>query len=275
MGLRISTNVPSISAQRVLSVQQKRMEHASQALATGSRIVNAADDAAGLAISENMRAQIRGIGAARNNAFNASSAIQVAEGALNESTNILIRLKELSMQSASDNIGDKERDYLNTESKQLLQEMDRIAKTTKFGDKFLLDGSGGEMEFQVGTYASEENIVKYSTNANGTTSELGVSGIDLADKSGARDALESIDAAIDKISSLRAGFGAVQSRLQVTTSNLDTQFESMSAANSRIRDADIAKETSELASASILQQSAVSVLSQANQFPAMALKLVG
>jgi len=275
MGLRISTNVPSISAQRVLSVQQKRMEHASQALATGSRIVNAADDAAGLAISENMRAQIRGIGAARNNAFNASSAIQVAEGALNESTNILIRLKELSMQSASDNIGDKERDYLNTESKQLLQEMDRIAKTTKFGDKFLLDGSGGEMEFQVGTYASEENIVKYSTNANGTTSELGVSGIDLADKSGARDALESIDAAIDKISSLRAGFGAVQSRLQVTTSNLDTQYESISAANSRIRDADIAKETSELASASILQQSAVSVLSQANQFPAMALKLVG
>jgi flagellin len=275
MGLRISTNVPSLSAQRVLSVQQKRMEHASQALASGSRIVTAADDAAGLAISENMRSQIRGLAAARNNAFNASSAIQVAEGALNESTNILIRLKELSIQSASDNIGDKEREYLNTESKQLLQEMDRIAKTTRFGDKYLLDGSGGEMEFQVGTYAGEENIVKYNTNANGTTSELGVSGMDLSDKGSARDALEEIDQAIDKVSALRAGFGAVQSRLQITTSNLDTQSESMSAANSRIRDADVAKETSEMTSANILQQNAISVLAQANQFPAVALKLVG
>jgi flagellin len=275
MGLRISTNLPSIGAQRVLQVQQKRMEHATQALASGTRIVNASDDAAGLAISESLRGQIRGISQARNNAFNATSAIQISEGSLNEVTNIMIRLRELGVQSASDTIGEKERVYLNEESKNLIQEADRIAKTTRFGSKQLLDGSGGEQEYHVGPFGGEENIIKVSLSSDARASELGIDGIDITEKSGAREALNLVDEALVKVGTMRANFGAVQSRLNATTSNLDVQYENLSAANSRIRDADVAKETSEMASAQVLQSAAVSVLSQANQFPSMALKLIG
>ncbi len=275
MGLRIQTNMPSISAQRVLSTQQKRMEHSSQALASGSRIVTASDDAAGLAISESLKGQIRGIAMARNNAFNAGSAIQVSEGGLNEINNILIRLRELGIQGASDNIGDQERGYLNEEAKQLIQESDRIAQTTRFGDKRLLDGSGGDMEFHVGAFGGDENVIKYNLSSNARASEIGIDSIDVGDKGSARDALGVVDEALQKIGSMRANFGSIQSRLNATTSNLDIQYENLSAANSRIRDTDVAKETSEMASAQILQQSAVSVLAQANQFPSVALKLIG
>lgn len=275
MGLRIQTNMPSISAQRVLTTQQKRMEHSSQALASGSRIVQAADDAAGLAISESLKGQIRGIAMARNNAFNAGSAIQVSEGGLNEINNILIRLRELGIQAASDNIGDQERGYLNEEAKQLIEESDRIAQTTRFGDKRLLDGSGGDMEFHVGAFGGDENVIKYNLSSNARAGEIGIDSIDVADKASARDALGTVDEALQKIGSMRANFGSIQSRLNATTSNLDIQYENLSAANSRIRDTDVAKETSEMASAQILQQSAVSVLAQANQFPSVALKLIG
>jgi len=275
MGLRISTNMPSISAQRVLQVQQKRMEHATQALASGSRIVQAADDAAGLAISESLKGQIRGIGQARNNAFNAGSAIQVSEGGLNEINNILIRLRELGIQAASDTIGDKERGFLNEEAQQLIQESNRIAQTTRFGDKLLLDGSGGEQEYHVGAFAGEENVIKFTLSTDARTSELGIDGLAVDDKSSARDSLQTVDDALDKIGTMRANFGSIQSRLNATVSNLDIQHENLSAANSRLRDTDVAKETSEIASAQILQQAAVSVLAQANQFPSVALKLIG
>ncbi len=274
MGMRISTNITSINAQRQLGNQQVRNSHAQAAIASGSRIVNAADDAAGLAISENIKGQTRGIAAARQNAFNAGSLVQVSEGGLSEISNILTRLRELSVQAASDNIGDEERGFLNVESRQLLDESNRIAKTTRFGDRKLLDGSGEELEFQVGAYGDEDNIIKYKTNADATNSALGVSGISLDDKSGARDALQTIDQAMMKVGKMRADFGAVQSRLNSTTSNLDTQYENLMAANSRIRDADIAHEASEIASSSILQQAAVGVLAQANQQPAQALRLL-
>jgi flagellin len=275
MGLRIQTNMASISAQRVLSVQQHRTEHASAALASGSRIIQAADDAAGLAISESLKGQIRGIAMARNNAFNAGSAIQVSEGGLNEINNILIRLRELGIQGASDNIGDQERGYLNLEAKQLIEESDRIAKTTRFGDKVLLDGSGGEMQFHVGAFGGEENVIKYSLSSNATNSELGIDAVDVGDKSSARDALQTVDEALQKVGAMRASFGSIQSRLNATTSNLDIQHENLSAANSRIRDTDVAKETAEMASAQVLQNAAVSVLAQANAFPSVALKLIG
>jgi len=266
--------MPSIAAQKVLQSNAKRMEHASQALATGSRIVHASDDAAGLAIAENLKAQSRGIAAAKNNAYNAGSLIQVSEGGLNEINNILVRVRELGIQGASDTVGDKERGFINEESKQLLQEADRIAKTTRFGDKKLLDGSGGDQEFQVGPYGGKDNIIKFSLKSDATASELGIDGIDMSDKSGARDALETVDEALGKIGTMRANFGAIQSRLDSTVSNLDTQFENVSEAHSRISDADVAKETSELASANILQNAAVSVLAQANQFPQVAMKLI-
>lgn len=274
MGLRISTNVASIGAQRVLSKQQQRMEHAQSALASGSRIVKAADDAAGLAIGENVRGQMVGIKMARNNAYNAQSLIQVSEGGLNEINNILIRLRELGVQAASDTVSDTERDFLNMEAQQLTMEADRIAKTTRFGNKALLDGSGEELEYHVGPFADEDNVISYQMNADATASTLGISGLSVSDKGGARDTLQSVDEAIVKLSKMRADFGAVQSRLQMTTSNLDIQYENIAAARSRIMDADVAYESSEMTSAQILQNASVSVLAQSNQNGAAALKLL-
>lgn len=274
MGLRINTNVASINAQRNLSTQQNRNEHALSALASGSRIVKAADDAAGLAISESIRGQLGGLKQARNNAFNAISLVQVGEGGLNEIANILIRIRELGVQAASDNIGDVERGFLDTEAQQLLTEADRIAKTTRFGTKTLLDGSGEQLEFHVGPFGGEENIIRYNLNSDATASTLGYDGISINEKSDARDTLEKVDTALLSLGKLRADFGAVQSRMQTATSNIDIQIENLAAANSRLRDADVAYESAELAQSSILQQSAVSVLAQANQRGAAALKLI-
>ncbi|MBK8203910.1 MAG: flagellin FliC [Bdellovibrionales bacterium] len=274
MGLRIHTNIASISAQRQLTKQQSRMEHAEQALASGSRIVTAADDAAGLAISENIRGQLAGIKMARNNAYNAGSLIQVSEGGLNEINNILIRLRELGVQAASDTVSEVERSFLNQEAQQMVDESDRIAKSTRFGNKTLLDGSGEELEYHVGPFAGEENIIRYKISADATASTLGIDGISVEDKESARSSLEAVDQAIVKLGNLRADFGAVQSRLQITTSNLDIQNENLSAAKSRIRDADVAFESSELASAQVLQAASVSVLAAANQNGASALKLL-
>lgn len=275
MGLRINTNMASISAQRMLSVQQKRAEHAAAALSSGSRIVTAGDDAAGLSISESLKGQIRGIAQARSNAFNAGSAIQVSEGGLNEINNILIRIRELGIQAASDNIGETERGFLNEEAKSILEEADRIAKTTRFGDKVLLDGSGGEQTYHVGAFGGPENQIKVSLSTDATASSIGIDGISVKDKDSARSALQTVDKALVKIGSMRANFGAVQNRLQTTISNLDIQYENLSAANSRIRDTDVAREASEMASANVLQQAAVAVSAQANQLPAVALRLLG
>lgn len=273
MGLRIQTNMASIAAQSKLSKQQDRATHAMQALASGSRIVNASDDAAGLSISENLRGQTRGIAMARQNASNAISLVQVSEGGLNELSNIMIRIRELGVQSASDTVSDVEREFLDQEAQQLLQEADRIANTTMFGNKKLLDGTGDELEFHVGAFAGEENIIKYNISADATGSTLGYDSISVSSREDARDSLESVDASLVEISKMRADFGAVQSRLNTTVSNLDVQFENLSAANSRIRDADVAKETAELASANILQQAAVGILAQANQSGSAALRL--
>ncbi len=274
MGLRIATNVGSINAQRQLSTQQKRAEHGMAAISSGSRIVNAADDAAGLAISENIKGQTRGLAMARQNAFNAISLVQVSEGGLNEINNILIRMRELGVQAASDNVGDTEREFLDQEVQQLLMESERIAKTTRFGNKQLLDGSGEELEFHVGPFGDDDNVIRYSVSADATNSALGIDGMSVADKGGARDTLGQVDEALITLGKMRADFGAVQSRMQTTVSNLDIQYENLSAAGSRIRDADIARESSEIASANILQQAAIGVLAQANQQPAMALRLL-
>lgn len=275
MGLRIQTNMAAISAQKVMSKQQKRSEHASIALASGNRIIKAGDDAAGLAISENVRSQLRGMRMAKNNSSNAVSAIQVSEGGLNEITNILTRLRELGIQAASDNIGDRERGFLNLEAKSLIEESDRIANTTVFGDKKLLDGSAGKQEYHVGTGAGEENVISFDLSTDARASELGISGMSIETKGDARDLLGVIDEAVNKVGAMRANFGAIQNRLESASSNLDTQVENLEAAKSRIADADIAYESSELASSQILQSAAVSVLAQANQNQAVALKLIG
>lgn len=275
MGLRISTNLPSINAQRQLGKQQMRTNHALAAMSSGSRIVYAADDAAGLSISENIKGQTRGLKMAKYNAENSVSLIQVSEGGLNEISNILIRLRELGVQAASDTVSDVERGFLNLEAQQLTAEADRIAKTTRFGNKQLLDGSGESLEFHVGPFAGEENIINYNITADATGSTLGYDGIDIADKDGARETLGMVDEALVKIGALRADFGAVQSRMNSTVSNLDIQYENLSAAKSRLADADIAHESAELASSTILNNAAVGVLAQANAQGAQALKLIG
>ena len=274
MGLRISTNVAALNAQRQLGTQQKRNTHALAALSSGSRIVSSSDDAAGLAISESIKGQTRGIAMARQNAFNAGSLVQVSEGGLNEINNIMIRLRELGVQAASDNIGETEREFLNTEAKQLLQESTRIAKTTRFGSRQLLDGSGEELQFHVGPFGDDDNVISYNIKADATAGALGVAGLSIGDKDSARDALGMVDEALIKIGKMRADFGAVQSRLDTTVSNLDIQYENLSAANSRIRDADVAHESAELASSNILQQASVSVMAQANAVPQQALRLI-
>lgn len=275
MGLRINTNIASINAQRQLGKQQVRASHALAALSSGSRIVNAADDAAGLSISESIRGQAAGIKVARNNAYNANSLIQTSEGGLNEITNILIRLRELGVQAASDNISDTERGFLDLEAKQLTIEADRIAKTTRFGNKVLLDGSGEKMDFHVGPFGGDENVISYEITADATGDTIGYSGISVDTKDAARETLQSVDEGLIKLGAMRADFGAVQSRLQTTVSNLDIQYENMMAANSRLRDADVAYETAELTSAQVLQNAAVGVLAQANMQGQQAMKLIG
>jgi flagellin len=273
MGLRINTNVAAINAQRNLGTQQARNEHAMAALASGSRIVRAADDAAGLAVSEHIRGQLGGLKMARNNAYNAISLVQVGEGGLNEISNIMIRLRELGVQAASDNFSDVERAFLDVEAQQLVEEAQRIAATTSFGSKKLLDGSGEQLEFHVGAYGGPENVIKYNLEADATADNLGYDGISIRDKDGARDSLEKVDVALNRIVKLRADFGAVQSRLQATVSNGDIQIENLAASNSRLRDADVAYESAEIASSQVLQQAAVSVMAQANQSAHSALKL--
>lgn len=275
MGLRIATNMASIASQKAMAAQTKRQETASQRLATGSRIVRAGDDAAGLAISEKMKSELRGTAQARNNAFNAISAVQVGEGALGETTNLLTRLRELGVQAASDTVGETERGYLQQEASSVLQEIDRIAHSTKFGDKKLLDGSNNELEFQVGTGSGKENIITFKSKNDASTSGLGIDGSDISSKDGARDLLTTVDSALENVSKMRAGYGAMQSRLESTVNNLDNTNENLSAAHSRIADTDVAKESSELASANMLQSAALSVLSQANQQPMVAMKLIG
>lgn len=275
MGLRINTNIASVNAQRQLFKNQRRLEHAQAAMGSGKRIINAADDAAGLAISENIRGQAAGLKMAKMNALNAQSVIQVSEGGLNEISNIMIRLRELGVQAASDNVSDTEREFLDQEAQQLVEEAERIAVSTRFGNKLLLSGEQDEMEFHVGPYGGDENVVKAQVAADATTSTLGVDGVSVADKDSAKDTLGAVDEALIQISKIRADFGAVQSRLITTNSNTEIQYENLSAAQSRIADADIAYESAEMASSQILQNAAISTLAAANQNGMAAMKLIG
>jgi flagellin len=224
-------------------VSEKRTSHAAQALSSGSRIVNAGDDAAGFAISEVLRGQAASLKAAKRNADSATGLIQVAEGGLNEQNNILIRLRELSVQAASDTVGDDERGFINKEVDQLKSEIDRIASTTTYGAKKLLTGTDEQFEFHLGAGNTSDDVVRYQLDTDTRASALGVSGLSVSDKGDAREALGDIDSALGKIAQARAGFGAMQSRLQYAANNLDVQFENITAAKSTISDADVAFES--------------------------------
>lgn len=277
MGLRINTNVQSLAAQRALNTnstaQKMNLEH----LSSGSRIVRAADDAAGLAISEKMRSHIRSLGQDIRNAGDGISMIQTAEGAMNETANILTRFRELSIQAASDTIGDSERSFIDKEVSQLGQELDRIAKSTEFNGKRLLNGEGESLQIQVGLHndALLDRFVYDVSKANVTGEALGVAGMTVRSREDAQNNLDKIDGAIQKLAENRAEMGALQNRLQSSINNMQIYNENLSAGRSRIYDVDIASETAELTKNNILTQATTAVLGQANQNSLLAMKLLG
>jgi flagellin len=278
MGLRIATNVSSLTSQRHLRQTREALDRSLERLASGYRINRAGDDAAGLAISEKLRAKVRGLVQAQRNSSDGISLIQVAEGGLNEVQNILVRLRELGVQAASDTIGDKERGFLNQEYQSLKEEVDRIANGTEFNGTVLLDGTGGSLDFQVNT--GGDNIMgvdRISFDAfklDVNTDKLGLEELSVTNKVSAQRSLAFIDDAIEAVSSTRAELGAIENRLTSTIRNLGISIENLSAARSRIKDVDVAEETAELTKHNILMQAGTSVLQQANSVPKMALALL-
>lgn len=277
MGLRINTNVPSLGAQRALSQTNMRLDANLRKLASGERITRAGDDAAGLAISENLRADIRSMRQAKRNASDAISLIQTAEGSLSEISNMIIRLRELSIQSSSDTVGDQERSFSDIEFQNLKEEIDRIARSSEFNGLKLLDGTGGLMEFQVGIENNPilDRITYDGVKSDATLASLGLSNETVTSKITAQGSLRKLDDALVQINGLRANLGATQNRLTSVINNLGISDENLSAAKSRIRDVDVASETSDLTRNTILQKAGASVLSQANSTPQVALNLIG
>jgi flagellin len=281
MGLRINTNVASLNALTNTDKRTSAVNTSLEKLGSGERINKAADDAAGLAISEKFKAAIRGYNAAKRSSLDGISMVQTAEGGLNEIGNMLTRLRELSVQAASDTIGPQERTFLNMEYQNLGSEIQRIALATDFNGVSLLQGKAGEfvegnVEFQVGI-KNREAIDRISFKPEETDARiesLGVAGTGVEMKSHAQDSIGKIDDAIMKVSGMRARFGALQNRLQSTINNISTMNENMSSANSRVRDTDVAEVSSQLAKDSILQQASASVLAQANANGHLALKLL-
>lgn len=278
MGLRINTNVPSLVAQRNLRGNRVLLDRTLERLSSGSRINHAGDDAAGLAISETLRAQIRGLGQAERNAQDGISLVQVAEGGLVEISNILIRMRELGVQASSDTVGTRERKFLDNEFQQLGEEIDRIANSIEFNGNPLLNGNGSAFEVQIGTKNNPlvdriKLFDPYMSNVNLVSLGLNLSSI--ADKTSAQNSLASLDSGLNNVTSIRASFGSMQNRLQSVINTLSVNKENMTAANSRIRDADLAEETSEMTKAQILNQAGVSVLSQANSSIKSVLGLLG
>jgi flagellin len=277
MGLRINTNVGSLAAQRALGVTKFNLDNNLRKLSSGERITRAADDAAGLAISEKLKSHIRGIRQAKRNSDDGISLIQTAEGGLNEISNIIIRLRELAVQAASDTVGDNERGFSDIEFQNLKDEIQRISESSEFNGRKLLNGSGGVVDVQVGIHNDPtlDRISYDSTTADATLDSLGLSADAISTKEGAQQSLTKLDDALVKVNGVRANLGALQNRLQSTSTNLAVTEENFSAANSRIRDVDIAAETADMAKNNILSQAGVSVLAQANQSTNMALKLIG
>ncbi|MCA2961220.1 MAG: flagellin FliC [Silvanigrellales bacterium] len=307
MGLRIKTNVQSIFAQRMLGISTSETALRNERLSSGYRINKAADDAAGLAIAENLRADVRSLGQAKRNAADGISLVQTAEGGLNEITNIVVRLRELSVQAASDTIGPTERGFLQQEFGSLKDEIDRIALASEFNGTHLLTGMNPlpdvmmknhnmpPLEVQVGKnwFAEtdgldvpnpvdiiridlrEFNAMTEGEGSLGLGSKDNFDGTRVDSKESAQQSMGTIDSALDRINGYRAKLGAIQNRFNSTVANLGIQIENLESAKSRIKDADMAEETSAMAKAQVLQQANVSVLMQANQLPNLALKLLG
>lgn len=277
MGLRIATNVASNTVQKNLKQTSSKLDSSLSKLSSGKRITKASDDAAGLAIATNLEAQTKGLRQATRNANDGVSLVQTAEGGLNEVTNILTRLRELSIQAASDTVGESERGFLDKEYQQLTTEIDRISDSTTFNGTQLLNGEGqGELDFQVGAFSGESNQITFdSSESNASAGSIGVDGTGISEKGEALDSIASIDEAINQVSGQRATLGSIQSRLQSTVNNLETQTINQDSARSMIQDVDIAEESANLAASQVVKSAGVATLSQANNIPNSALRLIG
>lgn len=271
MGLRVNTNIASLTAQRHMTVVTRRLGENYARLASGLRIATAADDAAGLAISERMRAQIRSFSVAGRNAQDGISLAQTAEGALNEVSNIMGRMRELAMQSANGTLGVDDRATLNEEFDALISEIDRVADQTSFNGLALLNGTNPSLSIQVGIDANQVITI---TNQDVNTAELSIDALDVTTDTNANAALTALDSAINTVNTARGALGASQNRLQSALASILNVRENLSAAESRIRDVDVAAETADLTRNSIMQQAAVSILQQANVQPQIALSLL-
>ena len=275
MAISVLTNVTSMLAQSNLGRASTGLSESMARLSSGLRVRSAADDAAGLAISEDFKAKIRGLNQARRNANDGVSLAQTADGSLKEIGGMLNRMRELSVQSATGTINDAQRGYLNDEFTQLKSEIDRIADTTEFNGVNLLDGSSASgIDFQVGAGNTANDRLTLSLADSGS-SALGVGASEsISAASKALAAISALDSAITSVSSRRGTIGAMQNRLSVTMSNLDTYSTNLEAANSRIVDVDVASETARLTKQQILTQAGASMLAQANQGPQIALSLI-
>jgi len=279
MAISVLTNVASLNAQRNLNNTQAALSESIGRLSSGMRINKAADDAAGLGISENLKADLRSLAQAQRNANDGISLTQVAEGAMNEMGGLVTRMRELAVQSANSTLGSTERGYIQTEFTQLKDEINRISAVTEFNGQKLVDGSASAgLVFQVGKENTANDRLSMSVTRL-AASTLGSSSLHIASASlstvtNAQSALAAFDKAIEQLSTARSKVGAVQNRMQVTISNLSVAQENLSAANSRIRDVDVASETSTLTKSQILSQAGLAVLAQANQLPNSALSLL-
>lgn len=276
MGLRVHTNTAAANTQLHLRGSQNSITRSMERLSSGLRINKSSDDVASLAVSEKFKSNIRGLKQVERNAQDGISLTQIAEGSLNQVADILIRMRELSIQASSDTMTDKERGIISHEYVHLLNEIDRLANVTEFNGTKLINGVGDKIDFQINTRNSNEidRIAFDPAQSDVKTQALGLDWITVLDKEGAQNSLEKIDAAITNVSDLRANFGAIQSRLVSATENILTNVENLSAANSRIRDTDIAEESSEMAKKNMMLQAGTSILAQANQLPGQALALL-
>jgi flagellin len=277
MGLRIATNIASQNVQKNLKETSNAGNSHLEKLSSGKRITKASDDAAGLAIATNLEAQTKGLRQATRNANDGVSLIQTAEGGLNETSNILVRLRELTIQAASDTVGETERGFLDKEYQQLSKEVDRISESTVFNGSQLLNGKGkGAMDFQVGAFAGEQNKITFdSSETDSSSASIGVEGTTIGNKDDALESINTIDKAIEKVSGQRANLGSIQSRLQSTIKNLEVQTINQDSARSVIQDVDVAEASAALASNNVVKNAGVSTLAQANQIPNAALRLIG
>jgi flagellin len=273
MGLRVNTNIMSLSAQRNLESVTDRLSDNYRRLSSGLRVAQAADDPAGLGISERMRAQIRSLGQAGRNAQDGVSLVQSAEGALAEVHANLDRMRELAIQAANGTYSDEDRGIIDVEFQELIEEIDRISQTTSFNGTQLLDGTQSSVPIQVGFEAGETiSVDLVDTSATGLG--IDVDPFDVTSIANANAVLAGIDGATDIVNRVRGDLGSMQNRLESTLRTIRNVSENLSSAESRIRDVDIATETADLTRNSIMQQAAVSVLSQVNTQPQIALSLL-